>query len=124
MTLQSNQHEGTAPMAKQIKIIITDDISGEHNANTYHVGIDDEVYEINLSSSNFDNTLGAIKKHGMLISKQYSPQQVRVWAKSQGVKVSNRGRLSDALIKKYIEAGSPIDETVENSEIKTFNMKD
>ncbi len=109
-------------MAKSIRMSITDDITGEENASTHSVIINGKCYEIDLTDDHFNKIFSPLMEHGRLVSRSYSPQQVRAWMKSKGIKVSTRGRISDEMIIEYFNSGAPIDESIEATDLKYFQF--
>lgn len=103
-------------MAKTTITQITDDLDGTKNAETYSFAWQGVEYRIDLSTKNFkalDKVLQPYVEAGTKISKRSSSSRrtatpmkrdysaVREWAKAQGLEVSDRGRLSRAIVEQY-----------------------
>lgn len=108
-------------MAKRVTESLVDDIDGSEAQGTLHFAVEGAQYEIDLSDKNaeeFHEVLApyisaarrvggrqsrgsgrsAPRNHG---GSTVNPKQVREWAKSQGLDVNPRGRVSNALIEQY-----------------------
>ena len=104
-------------MAQMVTVTMTDDIDGTEAAETVSFRIDGTSYEIDLSKKNvtalrrvFNPYIEHARKapRGARAARstrnrQRSPD-VRAWAKSQGIKVSERGRIPASVISQYEEA--------------------
>jgi hypothetical protein len=104
-------------MAKTTITQITDDIDGSKDAETYSFVWQGTEYEIDLSNKNFkafDKVLQPYIEAGTKVSKRSSGRRsssassskrdfsaVREWAKANGHKVSERGRVPKAVIEQY-----------------------
>ncbi len=104
-------------MARKVHVVLEDDIDGSAGAETVVFALDGKTYEIDLSEENaaalresFAQWIGA----GRRVSAQGSPEArprsarrgqdtaaIRAWAVDQGIKVSNRGRISADLRARY-----------------------
>ena len=104
-------------MAKTVSVVVTDDLDGSPNANTVTFGFDGVTYEIDLAKKNksklerdFAPYIEAARRVSrprgrVSASRQPGPRidraAVRAWAKEQGLKVSERGRLSAEVMEQY-----------------------
>lgn len=106
-------------MAQQIQTLHIDDLDGGKAEGTISFGLDGTDYEIDLSSAHAKALRKAMEKYiqagrkagnptrrsartnGRGRAGGPNPSEVREWAKSQGVKVSDRGRVSSDLIVKF-----------------------
>jgi Lsr2 len=106
-------------MAQKVTVTMTDDIDGAEAAGTVSFRIDGTSYEIDLSKKNaaalrrvftpyIDHARRAPRgaRAGRLArSRQRSPD-VRAWAKSQGIQVSERGRIPASVVSQYEDANA------------------
>ena len=108
-------------MAKRVTEHLVDDIDGSEAAETIRFAVDGTEYEIDLSESNasefhdaFAPYISAARRLGGRPTRssgrnasrssdpaKVDPKQVREWAKSQGLDVNPRGRVSKTLIEQY-----------------------
>jgi hypothetical protein len=104
-------------MATKRSVLITDDIDGSGNAETVIFGIDGVSCEIDLAKKNrakFDRALAPFVEHGRRVSSRSrrrasgrsgrsaaETSAIRAWAKSAGLKVSERGRISADVMRQY-----------------------
>ena len=103
-------------MASKIAVVITDDIDGSEGAETVTFAIDGGSYEIDLGDKNrakLDKALAPFTEHGRRVSQRRrasgagraAPRidraAVRAWARAQGLKVSERGRVSAEVMAQY-----------------------
>lgn len=104
-------------MATTTIVQITDDLDGSKNAETYTFAWQGFEYTIDLSSKNFkalDKLLqpyieaatnvtkrpsGSARRRSSSARKDFSA--IRAWAKSQGLEVSDRGRIPKSIIEQY-----------------------
>lgn len=115
-------------MASVTHITLTDDLDQTSQADeTVVYAFDGGYYEIDLTTehaSDLQNELRKYASFGRVVSnataqeprsprpkvrrtrknKVYDAKLVRVWARDQGFEVSDRGRLHDELVSKYMEA--------------------
>jgi len=114
-------------MAKTVSVVITDDLDGSPDAETVTFGLDGQNYEIDLGKKNlakFRKSLQPFIDAGRrtALRRTATPARgarsrtdnaaVRAWAAEQGLKVSERGRISADVVSKYDAAdtktGSPV----------------
>ena len=107
-------------MAQKIQTLYIDDLDGGKAEGTVRFGLDGTDYEIDLSAPHAKALRKAAEKYikaGRKAGRSLpggqpgrtavdgqvgpNPSEVREWAKSQGVKVSDRGRVSTDLIVKF-----------------------
>jgi len=107
-------------MAKTISVVTTDDLDGSQNAETVTFGMDGVTYEIDLSEKNrakFERAFAPYIEHGRRVTTRrrrsgvassagprVDRAAVRVWAKEQGLNVSERGRISAEVMERYAAA--------------------
>lgn len=105
-------------MAQKVNIILVDDIDGSEATETVSFGIDGTSYEIDLNDANaaaLRDALSGYVGHARKVSGgarrttrrsgaaagTNHTKDVREWAKSQGMDVSERGRISAEVQKAY-----------------------
>jgi hypothetical protein len=105
-------------MAKNVSVVITDDIDGSEGAQTVSFGFNGVNYEIDLAPKNRDKLekvlapfVEAGRRAGRASSRRPAARAngaartdrgaVRAWAKAAGLKVSERGRISADVMKQY-----------------------
>ena len=105
-------------MAKTTITQITDDLDGSKDAETYSFAWQGTEYSIDLSNKNvkaLDKLLRPYIEAGEKVTRRSSVSRrssssassrkdfssIRGWAKSQGLEVSDRGRISLAIIEQY-----------------------
>jgi len=105
-------------MAKNVSVVITDDLDGSENAQTISFGFNGVTYEIDLAAKNrakLEKALAPFINAGRRTARNGSRRAtgrsndssrvdrgaVRAWAKAAGLKVSERGRISADTMKQY-----------------------
>jgi hypothetical protein len=115
-------------MAQKVQVLLVDDLDGGEASETVSFGLDGNSYEIDLSSKNaeelrdvFAKYVGSARKAGRVSgggsssgrssSRRGGGQSasmdrdqaaaIRSWAKKQGLKVSDRGRIPATIIEQY-----------------------
>lgn len=105
-------------MAKTTITQITDDLDGSKDAKTYSFAWEGNEYSIDLNNKNFkalDKLLRPYIEAGQKVSRRPSSRRrpsspspsrkdfsvIREWAKSQGLEVSDRGRIPRAIVEQY-----------------------
>ena len=103
-------------MAQKVQVILVDDIDGGSAVETVAFSLDGSSYEIDLSAKNaaklrdaFASYVGAARKVGGRSRGRASAKrggnnrtaEIRAWAKSNKVKVSERGRISAEVVAKF-----------------------
>ena len=97
-------------MAQRVHIVLEDDIDGSKASETVSFGLDGAVYEIDLNSKNataLREALAPYIGHGRKVpaaakrgrrssssTSTHSAREMRDWARSNGYKVTDRGRVS------------------------------
>lgn len=109
-------------MAKTVSVVISDDIDGSPNAQTVTFGLDGVTYEIDLSKKNraklerdvapyIEAGRRIIRARGRVTATRSTAQRVdraavRAWANEHGLQVSERGRISAAVMEQYEASNS------------------
>ena len=106
-------------MAQKVQVTLVDDLDGGPADETVYFSIDGNSYEIDLSADNATALRGALtrfvsagrkvtgqRKAARTRSGGTNPAAVREWARSQGISVNERGRISADLLAKYQAARS------------------
>lgn len=102
-------------MAKTTTVVITDDLDGSGEAETVAFAFDGQGYEIDLGKKNlakFQRSLQPFMDAGRRTAARRAARNarggvkvdraaVRAWASTQGLKVSERGRISAEVLQKY-----------------------
>lgn len=102
-------------MAQKVQVILLDDIDGGQADETVSFALDGVTYEIDLSKKNaakFRDVLapyvGSARKAGGRRGRGRASRggrtdttAVREWARSQGLKVSDRGRIPTDILEQY-----------------------
>ena len=111
-------------MAQKVQVLLVDDLDGGEASETVSFALDGNNYEIDLSGKNatelrdsFAKYVGAARKMGRSTSSsgrsgrrgsgtstsidRDQAAAIRSWAKKQGLKVSDRGRIPATIIEQY-----------------------
>jgi Lsr2 len=104
-------------MAKNISMVITDDLDGSEDAETVAFGLDGVSYEIDLAQPNRARLAGALapfiaagrrvsrgsrrRGAGSAAGPRVDRAVVRAWAREAGLAVSERGRISAQVMSQY-----------------------
>ena len=106
-------------MARSVSVIMTDDLDGSDDAETVSFGFGGVVYEIDLGQKNrakLEKALAPFIEAGRRVPRggrrraadrsaaSVDRGAVRAWAKSVGIKVPERGRISADIMRQYEEA--------------------
>ena len=112
-------------MAQRIQVILEDDLDGGAATETVSFGIDGNAYEIDLSADNaakLREALSAYVGHARRATRPTGPskpgvrghssaradreqtQAIRDWARNNGHKVNDRGRVPSQVIEAYNSA--------------------
>ena len=105
-------------MAQRTQVLFVDDIDGSEATGTVRFGIGGTEYEIDLSQAHKDELAAAVGPYVAAARKvavarrpartprpaRHDQSEVRAWAREQGLKVSDRGRIPADVLAKY-EAG-------------------
>lgn len=112
------------PMAQKIQVLLVDDLDGGTATETVAFGLDGSGYEIDLSAENADKlreVLAPFVGHARRASRTTTPrpgatgrparsgaridreqtQAIREWARKNGHKVSERGRIPASIFEAY-----------------------
>jgi hypothetical protein len=106
-------------MAQKVTVTMTDDIEGTKADETVAFRIDGASYEIDLSKKNaaaLRRVFTPYTEHarraprgartGRPARSRQRSSDVRAWAKSQGIQVSERGRIPASVVSQYEEANA------------------
>jgi hypothetical protein len=110
-------------MARQQVVTFTDDITGKQADETVSFGLDGTTYEIDLSTKNATKLRDALqpfrsaaRKAGTSLGRKGRAKasagnrersaEIRAWAKSHGIEVSERGRIGGKVAEAFA-AGDP-----------------
>ena len=111
-------------MAQKVQVLLVDDLDGGEASETVSFALDGNNYEIDLSGKNaselrdaFAKYVGAARKAGRTAASAGRSSRrsggsstamdrdqaaaIRSWAKKQGLKVSDRGRIPATIIEQY-----------------------
>jgi L-alanine-DL-glutamate epimerase-like enolase superfamily enzyme len=103
-------------MAKTVSVVVTDDLDGTTGAETVTFAVNGQAYEIDLAEKNrakLKESLRPFMDAGRRATQRRAAKPardtasgidravVRAWAKSQGLNVSERGRISAEVMEKY-----------------------
>jgi hypothetical protein len=103
-------------MAKTVSVVITDDLDGSPDAETVAFGFEGRSYEIDLGQKNrarLEKSLQPFMDAARRTAQRRTARApraagsrtdraaVRAWAATQGLKVSERGRISAEVMSKY-----------------------
>ena len=102
-------------MAQKVNVIVTDDLDGSENAETVSFGFEGKTYEVDLAKKNrakLEKALApfieagrktSVPRRSRAAANGSGPDRavVRTWARSQGIQMSDRGRISAATMAKY-----------------------
>ena len=105
-------------MAQRTQILYVDDIDGTEAEGTVRFGLDGVDYEIDLNKAHTDQLTSAIGPFIEAARKVSAPRRaargtrparhdqsdVRAWARGQGLKVSDRGRIPADVLARYESA--------------------
>jgi hypothetical protein len=126
MLLPSSAGKGTR-VAQKVQVLLVDDLDGGEAAETVAFSLDGTSYEIDLSKNNANGLrdalakyVGAARKAGRAAAGRQAGGRsrgggsaaidrdqaaaIRAWAKKQGLKVSDRGRIPASIIEQYNSA--------------------
>ncbi len=114
-------------MAQKVQLLLVDDLDGGEAGETVRFGLDGVTYEMDLSEKNATALrealapyTGAARRLGRNAAKaargrggsgpattdREQNRAIREWAKRKGLEVSERGRISQDVVKQYeAEAG-------------------
>jgi hypothetical protein len=107
-------------MVTRTVIELLDDMTGQAADETVSFGLDGVDYEIDMTKKNaaaLRKALGPWQDHARRVGGRRSPvmqhvaagvdnRAVRAWASSNGIELSERGRIPGAVIEQYRAAGN------------------
>jgi hypothetical protein len=118
------QRGGTFTMAQRVQVLLTCDIHGDDTPGTETVtfALDGTAYEIDVCDAHAAKLRDAFATYTAAARRAsrgsragrsrrgrtatgVDPAAVRAWARSSGVKVSERGRISADILEQYAAAG-------------------
>ena len=129
----ASDYEKVMTMAQRTVVQLTDDLDGkpipDGKGETIRFGLDRQDYEIDLADKNAKalrdvlgkyisaarrtgggargtGTRGRSARTRTGTARDYDPKAVRAWAESQGIEVSQRGRVPADLVAKYQAANT------------------
>jgi hypothetical protein len=104
-------------MSKSESVIITDDLDGSEDAETVSFGFDGVTYEVDLGKKNrarLEKALAPFAEAARRVPRGGTRRgasrpggssagraDVRAWARTAGLKVSGRGRISSDIMRQY-----------------------
>jgi hypothetical protein len=102
-------------VAQRTQILYVDDIDGSEAEGTVRFGLDGADYEIDLSKKHADQLAKAVGPYIDAARKlsssrlavrgsrpaRHDQSDVRAWARGQGLKVSDRGRIPADVLARY-----------------------
>jgi Lsr2 len=104
-------------MAKTVNVVVTDDLDGSPDAETVAFSFNGQSYEIDLGQKNLAKLEKSLRpfidagrraprsgrpvRPGRPASARVDRAAVRAWAIAQGMKVSERGRISSEILRQY-----------------------
>jgi hypothetical protein len=102
-------------MVQKVQVLLVDDVDGGKADETVQFGLDGVSYEIDLSTKNAAKLRDALagyvaearrvgsrgRRRGRARADNGSAREVRAWARSNGHKVSDRGRVPAEVIEAY-----------------------
>jgi hypothetical protein len=105
-------------VAQRTQILYVDDIDGSEAEGTVRFGLDGVDYEIDLNKKHSDQLAQAIRPYIEAARKvsssrrpargsrpaRHDQSDVRAWARSQGLKISDRGRIPADVLARYESA--------------------
>jgi hypothetical protein len=110
-------------MAKRTTVVIHDDLDGSEGAGTVKFGLDGKSYEIDLSEGHEKELRKALEKYVAAATQvtgqnaaasgrrkygtgpaRRDTKHIRDWLRSQGVEISDRGRIPTEHMNRYNDA--------------------
>jgi hypothetical protein len=105
-------------VAQRTQVLFVDDIDGSEASGTVRFGIGGTEYEIDLSQAHKDQLAAAVGPYVAAARKvagarrpargprpvRHDQSEVRAWAREQGLKVSDRGRIPADVLAQYESA--------------------
>jgi Lsr2 len=119
-SLSARPDWAVAGMAKNVSVVVTDDLDGSPGAETASFSFGGQGYEIDLSPANLARLQETLRPYLDAARRAARPgpgparttravaaapgidrAAVRAWAAAQGLQVSGRGRISSEVLNKY-----------------------
>jgi hypothetical protein len=106
-------------MAQRVHTLYVDDLDGSDAEGTVRFSLDGAQYEIELNAAHATELRGALapyveagrkvprragRNRGKATAKGVNSSEVRDWAKTNGVEISNRGRVPARVMTKFLTA--------------------
>lgn len=102
-------------MAQKVQVLLEDDLSGGPAQTTVRFGLDGANYEIDLNEENANRLRESLRpfvqharkanvgkqRRSRGASSRERSADIRSWAKSAGIQVSDRGRIPADVVAKY-----------------------
>jgi hypothetical protein len=106
-------------MAQKIQTLFVDDLDGSEAEGTVRFGLDGTSYEIDLSAAHAEELRNALapytragqkvtgaarrtaRGHGKAAANGFSTNEVRDWAKANGIEIKDRGRVPADVVTKF-----------------------
>ncbi|MBA9001480.1 MULTISPECIES: histone-like nucleoid-structuring protein Lsr2 [Thermomonospora] len=102
-------------MAQKVQVLLVDDLDGGEADETVSFALDGASYEIDLSGENAKKLRDSLAPFVQHARKAGTPRrrrsrgassrersaEIRAWAKAQGIKVNERGRIPASVVEKY-----------------------
>lgn len=103
-------------MARQVQVLLVDDLDGSKADRTVTFSLEGDHYEIDLNQANIDKLHDALAPYSAAARRVRAARTrkgsrpggtpgksalIREWARSQNMKVSERGRVSQEIIDAY-----------------------
>ena len=106
-------------MAQKVQTLFIDDLDGSEAEGTVRFGLDGTQYEIDLSAVHAGELRSVLapyaragrkvtgtarrpaRTHGRAASNGFSTNEVRDWAKANGVEIKDRGRVPADVVTKF-----------------------
>jgi hypothetical protein len=106
-------------MSSKVLVLLEDDLDGGKADETIEFGIDGTTYAIDLSDQNAKKLRGALdgyvskarkvslrRSSSRKTSSGIDNHAVRVWAASNGIELSKRGRIPQDIVSQFRAAGN------------------
>lgn len=111
-------------MAREMRLVLTDDFDGSEAAETVRFSIDQGTYEIELSTKNAEelretfapyvakarrvaNPVGRGRRaNSGTVGPKKDTAKIREWAQANGYKLGDRGRIPLEIVQAFEEAGN------------------
>lgn len=106
-------------MAQKVRTLYVDDLDGSDAEGTVRFSLDGAHYEIELSAAHATELRNALapyveagrkiprragRNHRKAAGKGINSNEVRGWAKTNGVEIKNRGRVPAEVVTKFLTA--------------------